>query len=230
MSVRAADGAGNVARLSRDRAGARMRRAFARRSWRAAGCSPRPARARRRRPGLAAPSLVVAGLVHHADLRGRAGERAARVFVTEKAGPGAADRRRRRAGDAVPGPDVEHLVHRQERGLLSIAFAPDYATSGQFYVYLTRSRRRARSRSGSTARSAANPNVADTAAGALLIAIPHTRRRQPQRRPVQFGPDGKLWLGDRRRRRRRQPVRPRPGPGLAARQAAAARPGRGRRR
>ena len=45
------------------------------------------------------------------------------------------------------------LATSQERGLLSVAFAPDYAMTGRFYVYVTarESPAPARSRSASTA-------------------------------------------------------------------------------
>ena len=181
-----------------------------------------------RRPPQAAPQLVKARRLRRA--RPTPPARPAtptRVFVTEQAGRVRVIRDG--VGAGAPFLDLTAITRAtdEERGLLSIAFAPDYATSGRFYVYLTGAGAgRARSRCASTARSAANPDVADPASGRLLLAIPHAEAANHNGGQLQFGPDGKLWLGDRRRRRRRRPVRPRAGPGLAARQADPARPGR----
>ena len=82
----------------------------------------------------------------------------------------------------------------EERGLLSAAFAPDYATSGQFYVYLT-ARPAGEIQIWEYTRSAANPDVADPASGRMLLAIPHPDAANHNGGQVQFGPDGKLWLG-----------------------------------
>ena len=136
-----------------------------------------------------------------------------------------------RAGAAVPRPDVEHASRRRsERGLLSMAFAPDYATSGRFYVYLTAQAPAGRDPGPRVPALGGDPDVADPASGRLLLAIPHTEAANHNGGQLQFGPDGKLWLGDRRRRRRQRPVRPRAGPGVAAGQADPARPGARRRR
>src|SRR5262245_8774048 len=60
-----------------------------------------------------------------------------RVYVTERAGTIQAIRDGVR--QAAPFLDITGLVSpvEGERGLLSAAFAPDYATSGRFYVYYT---------------------------------------------------------------------------------------------
>jgi hypothetical protein len=86
-----------------------------------------------------------------------------------------------------------------ERGLLSIAFAPDYASSGRFYVYLT-----ARADAATTAtpgelqvreyRRSADPDVADPASGRLLLSVRHDQAGNHNGGQLQFGPDGKLWL------------------------------------
>src|SRR5262249_55062160 len=56
-----------------------------------------------------------------------------RIYIVEK------PRVIRIAGQARPSLDItsQTLSDDTERGLLSMAFAPDYATSGRFYVYLT---------------------------------------------------------------------------------------------
>ena len=148
------------------------------------------------------------------------------MFVTEK--PGRVRLVRDGAVLAQPFLDVTAITSSsdEERGLLSAAFAPDYATSGRFYVYLTAQPPAGEIQVWEYRRSAANPDVADPASGRLLLAIPHPDAANHNGGQLQFGPDGKLWLGDRRRRRRQRPVRALAGPGLAARQADPARPGR----
>ena len=91
-------------------------------------------------------------------------------------------------GGSVPRPDRGRRERLQEEGLLSIAFPPDYASAGEFYVYLTA--RRARVGHGGEVeireyhRSAANSNIADPANYRVLLADPARRRAQPQRRPA----------------------------------------------
>jgi glucose/arabinose dehydrogenase len=82
-----------------------------------------------------------------------------------------------------------------ERGLLSMAFAPDYATSGLFYVYYT-----ARSPSGQITieelrRDPANPDRADPSYARVLMTIPHDKQSNHNGGQLQFGPDGFLYAG-----------------------------------
>jgi glucose/arabinose dehydrogenase len=85
-----------------------------------------------------------------------------------------------------------------EQGLLSMAFAPDYATSGKFYVYYTT--RDCPSSPGCTeqvsefTRSASNPNVADPNSERPLLAIPHPGDSNHNGGQLQFGPDGYLYI------------------------------------
>ena len=78
-----------------------------------------------------------------------------------------------------------------ERGLLSIAFHPDYASNGFFYAYFT-------DRSGDVVIArysvSADPNVADEASEAILLEIgqPFANHNGGQ---LQFGPDGFLYAG-----------------------------------
>jgi glucose/arabinose dehydrogenase len=90
-----------------------------------------------------------------------------------------------------------------EQGLLSMAFAPDYATSGHFYVYYTSRQNCTGSGANSPGcdehvaeftRSASNPNVADPASERPLLTIPHPNFTNHNGGQLQFGPDGSLYI------------------------------------
>ena len=78
-----------------------------------------------------------------------------------------------------------------EQGLLSLAFDPNYATNGFFYVYYTDLHEYVR-----VARYhiSSNPDVADPASATVLLSIyhPHSNHNGGQ---LQFGPDGLLYIG-----------------------------------
>lgn len=120
-----------------------------------------------------------------------AGDGSGRVFVAEKGGvikilnPG--------TGAVNPAPflDISGTISTAvERGLLGLAFAPDYATSGFFYVH-------ASATTGPTEirryRVSANPDVADPASGDLVLRIPHTGTNH-RGGWIGFGPDGLLYI------------------------------------
>src|SRR5262245_20530927 len=84
----------------------------------------------------AAPSLVQVGSFDSPTYVTGAPGDPSRLFVTEKPG----HIRVIRDGTVLTAPFLDVpgvLADDTERGLLSMAFAPDYATSGRFYVYLT---------------------------------------------------------------------------------------------
>jgi glucose/arabinose dehydrogenase len=89
--------------------------------------------------------------------------------------------------------DINGLVNTNgEGGLLSMAFAPDYATSHRFYVYYT-------DNDGfphidSFLRSASSPDRALPSSRKLIIRIPHHRPNHKGGQ-IQFGPDGMLYAG-----------------------------------
>jgi glucose/arabinose dehydrogenase len=116
------------------------------------------------------------------------------VFVTER--PGRVRLIRDGAVPAQPFLDLTAITlsDDEERGLLSLAFAPDYATSGRFYVYLTAKAPLGEIQIWEFHRSAPDPNVADAADGRLLLSIPHNQASNHNGGQLQIGPDGKLWL------------------------------------
>jgi glucose/arabinose dehydrogenase len=80
-----------------------------------------------------------------------------------------------------------------ERGLLSAAFHPQYATNGFFFVYYTNT-------AGNVtiaryAVSSGNPNLANPASGVVLLTIPHPTNANHNGGQLQFGPDGFLYIG-----------------------------------
>jgi glucose/arabinose dehydrogenase len=119
-----------------------------------------------------------------------------RVFVTEQTGA----IRVIRDGLVQPEPflDLTGTVSTDnlERGVLSMAFAPDYATSRRFYVAYT-------APNGDVTideflRSAANPDRADLASRRNLLSVEHRENGNHNAGQLQFGPDGLLYatIGD----------------------------------
>lgn len=83
-----------------------------------------------------------------------------------------------------------------EQGLLSMAFAPDYATSGRFYVYYTAPRAGDSTGSVITVREfIGSGNTADPATGRTVFTVDHPINGNHNGGQVQFGPDGLLYAG-----------------------------------
>lgn len=83
-----------------------------------------------------------------------------------------------------------------ERGLLGLAFDPNYNANGRFYVHYTDA-------NGAITiarflRSSTNPNVADPASQVILVSIPHPTFANHNGGMLAFGPDGCLYaaVGD----------------------------------
>jgi len=116
-----------------------------------------------------------------------------RIFVVEQAG------RIRVIRDGVlqatPFLDIStRVLCCGERGLLSVAFHPQYATNGYFYVYFTGAGGEIRvERFTATTRDAAGPTTSK-----LIISAEHSQFGNHNGGLVAFGPDGMLWtaLGD----------------------------------
>jgi glucose/arabinose dehydrogenase len=86
-----------------------------------------------------------------------------------------------------------------EQGLLSMAFAPDYATSGMFYVYYTAQPPGGSGAPGSdltiSAFHATDADHADAGSERVVLQIPHRKFDNHNGGNLQIGPDGMLWLG-----------------------------------
>jgi len=119
------------------------------------------------------------------------GDGTAGLFVVEQAGR----IRILRDGVLLPAPylDIGALVSSSgERGLLGLAFHPQYATNGRFFVNYTRAG------DGATVvasyRAGADRDRADDASGRVLLTI-----AQPYENhnggALRFGPDGYLYIG-----------------------------------
>jgi glucose/arabinose dehydrogenase len=135
-------------------------------------------------PAQAAPTLVTVGSfaapVHVAVAPGDAH----RLFVVEQAG------RIRVVVDGrvqeQPFLDISgEVLSGGERGLLSVAFAPDYQASGNFYVYFT-----AKPDGAIIVREYHRDGSSRT-----LLTIPHPNQDNHNGGQLQFGPDGRLWIG-----------------------------------
>ncbi len=79
-----------------------------------------------------------------------------------------------------------------ERGLFSVAFAPDYATSRRFYIYYTDPN--GNIRVDEVLRDASDPNVADPTTRRQVITVPHPGQSNHNGGQLQTGPDGMLYM------------------------------------
>jgi glucose/arabinose dehydrogenase len=114
-----------------------------------------------------------------------------RLFVVEQAGT---------IQEVIPGQpplpflDITDQVKEvSERGLLSMAFAPDYARSGRFYVYYTDQVGNGNVHVVEYRRSADDPDAADPASARPILSIqkPYENHNAGM---LQFGPDGYLYV------------------------------------
>lgn len=121
-----------------------------------------------------------------------AGDGSGRLFVVEKGGI----IRVIEDGRLLPSPFLTVTVSTDsERGLLGLAFHPDYESNGLFYVHYT-------DPSGDTVvsrfeRSASDPNLADESSELVLLTQDQPRANHNGGQ-IAFGPDGFLYiaLGD----------------------------------
>ncbi len=113
------------------------------------------------------------------------------LFVVEQPGAIRVLRGRREIGR--PFLDIQNLVECcGEEGLLSVAFAPDYARSGLFYVYYT-------GNGGEVNRvdefRATGATTADPGSRRTVIEFAHPSFENHNGGQLQFGPDGFLYIG-----------------------------------
>jgi hypothetical protein len=141
--------------------------------------------------GKASATLVASGLVQPLYATAPAGD--ARIFAVERAG------RIRVVEDgaplATPFLDIQSQISTAgEGGLLGLAFPPDYATSGLFYVYYTDL-----ASDSVLARFSVtgDPDVADPASEEIVLFIDQpdgTGFLNHKGGTIHFGPDGLLWF------------------------------------
>jgi len=114
----------------------------------------------------------------------------ARLFVVEQVGR----IRIVENGQLVPTPflDIASRVSSGgERGMLSVAFHPQYSTNGFFFVYFTGPSGELRIERFTVS---ANANVANGASAKVILTVPHPRGNHNGGLAM-FGPDGMLYLG-----------------------------------
>jgi glucose/arabinose dehydrogenase len=117
-----------------------------------------------------------------------------RLFVTEQPGRIRIILQSGQNGAVLPAPflDVSSLlVSGGEQGLLSVAFHPQYAQNGLFFIFYT-------DRNGTDIIAryhvSADANRADPASGRILLSIPEPYANH-NGGELQFGPDGYLYAG-----------------------------------
>ena len=115
-----------------------------------------------------------------------------RVFVVERGGTIQVVKSGTRVG--TPFLDISGDVDQAgERGLLSMTFAPDYATSGLFYVYMVARQPVGEIQIREYRRSATNADRADPT-GRIVFRATHNEESNHNGGQVEWGPDGYLWF------------------------------------
>ena len=79
-----------------------------------------------------------------------------------------------------------------EQGLLGLAFHPDYATNGRFFVFVTNAAGDLEVRAYT--RSSGNPDLADPTSGNVILTVPHPGQSNHNGGWIGFGPDGNLYI------------------------------------
>lgn len=141
-------------------------------------------------PVLIFDTLIRAGLSSPVDIV-NAGDGTGRLFIVEQTGTV----KILSGGALLPGNFLDipdSITGGGERGLLSIAFHPDYENNRYFYVYYNNTAGDVRLTRFQT--QAGNPNAADESTGVVLLTIakPFTNHNGCK---LVFGPDGKLYFG-----------------------------------
>ncbi|HVF63116.1 MAG TPA: PQQ-dependent sugar dehydrogenase [Casimicrobiaceae bacterium] len=137
-------------------------------------------------------TVIATGLVNPVDIVAAPGD-GTRLFVVEQAGR----IRILRDGIVVSSPFLDvssKTTGGGERGLLGLAFHPNYAGNRRFFVFYTRTS------DGALIieryeRTADQPEQADFASGRVLLAIPHASNSNHNGGKLAFGRDGYLYIG-----------------------------------
>lgn len=99
-------------------------------------------------------------------------------------------------GNVTPSPFLDipaaELQTGGEQGLLGLAFHPDYAANGRFFVFVTNADGDLEVRA--YLRSATNPDVADAGSGDVILTVPHPTHANHNGGWIGFGPDGMLYI------------------------------------
>lgn len=133
--------------------------------------------------------LVASGLAAPVFLTAAPGD-TERLFVVERSGRVVIIRDG--AVLSTPFLDIQGLVSSGgERGLLSMAFHPDYSQNGEFFVDYTDVNGDTRV---SRYRASGDPDVADAGSGEVILTVaqPYSNHNGGQ---LAFGPDGMLYIG-----------------------------------
>lgn len=142
-------------------------------------------------PVLIFSPVVSAGLSSPVDVV-NAGDGTNRLFMVEQGG-----RVKIVSGGVVlPGNFLDipdSISSGGERGLLSIAFHPNFASNRYFFIYYTNTAGDLRITRFQTL--AGNPDVADENTGVVLMTIPHPSFSNHNGGKLNFGPDGNLYFG-----------------------------------
>ena len=140
---------------------------------------------------------LVAGLSAPVDIA-NAGDGSGRLFIVEQSGKIHIIQN----GTLLPTPflDIQAVVSfGGERGLLGLAFHPQYVTNGRFFVFYT-SKALNGLANGDVAiaryqRSATDANLADANSGQVVLSVPHSTFDNHNGGALRFGPDGYLYIG-----------------------------------
>ena len=138
---------------------------------------------------------IASGLVRPVAIR-HSGDGSGRLFVVEQAGK----IRVLKGGQVLADPflDIEDLVQddANEEGLLGLAFHPDFANNGYFFVNYTHNPPTVKDRTivARYAVSASDPDLADPASATILLEIEQDFSNHNGGN-ILFGPDGYLYIG-----------------------------------
>lgn len=118
----------------------------------------------------------------------------ARVLVVEQAGLVRILTPSSGAIAATPFLDIRGTISSGgERGLLGLALAPDFTSSGRVFAYVTNSAGDIEIRKFTT--TAANRDQVDATTSDIILTIPHPGFSNHNGGWIDFGPDGNLYLG-----------------------------------